>query len=241
MSTLKVDTIQPNAQAAVTLDSSAVVTGASTLTGNVTASGNVNVAGTLATSGTLTATKVALNSASPGSSNGDVTGVNSLSCNNLTSSGAVNASSLAVTSGASVGSLTVGGEAYEQRVVAHVSLDLGREVTNWQPGLFNFLNSPAVTITERRKKGFGNIAWVGSSSTGHFQLNLSPSLSQTRYTVVVEVLEDSKRVSPYPADYTWASNTRLEIRGWVRVAHQIASNASPLPLLARYINVTILG
>lgn len=237
MSTLKVDTLQPNAQAAVTLDSSAIVTGASTLTGNVTASGNVNVAGTLATSGTLTATKVALNGVSPGSSNGDVTGVNALSCNSLTSSGAVNASSLAVTSGASVGSLTIGGAAYEQRVVAHVSLDLGREVLQNAP--FNFYNYPAVTITERRKKGFGNITWVGLSNTGHFQLNLSPSLSQTQYTVVVEILESSKRVSIYPADYTWASNSRLEIRGWIPVPGAVTSNL-PYPK-ARYINVTILG
>lgn len=239
MSTLKVDTLQPNAQAAVSVNSAAIVTGTSTLQGNVTAQGNLDVSGTLATSGTLTATKVALAGASAGGS-GTINGVSTMSCQGVTASGTVSAATMTASGNVSCNSLTIDGAAYEQRVVAHVSLELSFEITDFG-STFNFLDYVSVpTITERRKKGFGSISWQSNGSgVNRLQCTLSPAISQTQYTVVVEILDDLKQPSVYPPNYDWHSNSRLDINGWIPVPGAVASNL-PDPK-AKYINVTILG
>lgn len=99
MSTLKVDTIQPNASDRLFVSSTLEVDGSQLLVNNaLNVGGNASITGslsaaTLTSNGTITA-------------NGNVTGVSDLSCATITASGSVSSASISSGTGAFTGAVT---------------------------------------------------------------------------------------------------------------------------------------
>lgn len=243
MSTLKVDTLQPNAQAAVTVDAAATVTGASTLQGNVTAQGNLDVSGNLGTSSTLTATKLALNGATPGAA-GTVQGVTDLGCNNVTAAQQVTCASLTASSSASVASLVVGGETFEQRVTAHVSIAFSADVVNQVStgaSRFNFSTASSLTtVTLNNNRGFASANWQSASNGDKLVVATSSARTRPRNFVMVQFFDEDFNIGSYMPRFKWATNTTIEIYGWKVFSFSGSVLDEPADPV-RYINIAMIG
>lgn len=245
MSTLKVDTIQPNAQAAVSVDSAAIVTGTSTLQGNVTAQGNLDVSGTLATSGTLTATRIALAGASSGGS-GTINGVSTLNCQGVTASGTVSAATMAASGNVSCGSLTVDGETFRNRVTNHVSIAFSADVTGAIPtnvdltAGFHFRdNSSNTTITLSNNHGISSVSWqsggfVGGRPIDKLRIQLSVGVPRPQQIIHMQFWDSGFTTQEYRPRFRLVSNTVIEVLGW-----SLTSPTYPEPI--RYLTMAMIG
>jgi len=211
MSTLKVDSIQPNVQSQVTIDSNVVVTGASTLQGNATAQGNLDVSGALDVSGSLDASQIAMNGASPGGA-GAITGASTIGCSDVVATGAISSASLSVSGGAAVGSLSIGGDAYDQRVPVHCTLELASAISgtgfSGDPA-----NGPAITLLNNR--GVSSAEWIAGPGAGQRQIRvvLENSLTRPRFPVLIQLVGSAFAVGPNSTPgFVIDSNTRLLIQ-----------------------------
>lgn len=209
MSTLKVDTIQPNASSGVSLNTNATVTGTSTLQGNVAAQANLTVTGAVDCSSTLDAAKITLNNATPGGT-GSVTGVSTIECANATATGVVTAGTLSVSGGASVGSLTIGGDPYDQRVPVHCTLEFDANVasdTGWSGSA-----SSGAAITLRNNRGVSSAEWISDGSSGRdIRITLNESLTRPRFATLIQgVMEDY--TGGVDISFSYDSNTRILLK-----------------------------
>lgn len=208
MSTLKVDTIQPNASSGVSLNTNATVTGTSTLQGNVAAQANLTVTGTVDCSSTLDAAKITLNNATPGGT-GSVTGVSTIECANATATGVVTAGTLSVSGGAAVGSLTIGGDPYDQRVPVHCTIEFDADVTG-----VGWTGSPSsgAGITLRNNRGVSSAEWIaGVGSARYVQVTLNESLTRPRFATLIQGVNDAY-TGGIDISFSYDSNTRVLLK-----------------------------
>ena len=101
MSTLKVDTIQPNANDRVFVSSTLEVDGAQVLVNNA-----LNVGGNASITGSLSAATLTSNGTI--AANGNVTGVSNLDCSTIVATGSINSSSISSGTGAFSGAVSSG-------------------------------------------------------------------------------------------------------------------------------------
>ena len=175
MSTLKVDTIQPNASDRLFVSSTLEVDGSQLLVNNA-----LNVGGNASITGSLSAATLTSNGTI--AANGNVTGVSNLSCSSVTAAGAISGASLSISGSASVNTLTIGGSAYDQRVVKHVRVSGNFTYTEVAatasfPAYNRFNDDPGVSLTNNI--GFSGSSWLGSGTNFQLRLNFSGNLSSS--------------------------------------------------------------
>lgn len=207
MSTLRVDTIEANQAASVSIDNDTIVSGTLTATSTLTGQGNIVATGNVSAGSQLSGASLDLGSSGP------ITNAGTVNCTGVTATGTVSCNSLAVTGGAAVGSLTIGGNAYDQRVVAHAKItgafQYATQVgTTNIPGYHYFNSQPSLTAVNL--VGVSGVSW--QSSPNRIRITLSPTLS-SNYLVSINPHFDTYGYGCYPVYFQKVSNSTIDIFG----------------------------
>ena len=214
MSELRVNTIAANSTSSISIDDDTVVSGTLTATSTLTGQGNIVATGQVTAGSGFVGGPILADG-------NNINDVANLNCANVSATGNGGFDSLSVASGASVGSLTIGGTAYDQRVKHHVVIELQNETTvqlGTSGNAYRFGGNNFGTLTLRNNHGITSATQTSSGFQGAIRIVLNVARSAPRHTLICEYFTSGLRNIPVHPYVVWTSDTQIDLLGGYTIA-----------------------
>ena len=209
MSELRVNTIAANSVSTINIDENTLVSGTLTATNTITGQGNIAASGNVTAGSGLIGTSLALGG-------GNINNAGTVNCTAVDASGNLSSDSLSVASGASVGSLTVDGEGYDQRVVVHCTVKF-ENLNSIQVGTGNptrWSGTEVGDIELLNNRGVDTVAQVDITGfQSAIRITLNDSRTKPRFPTLINYLNDNFEQVPVFPFWYYPSNTTIYLPG----------------------------